>query len=65
MKTINLAAPWSHHTIAVTTDYQAGSHEVADEIFGDAVNAGVHKEEVNGDGTATDRPARATRKVEG
>ena len=61
MKTINLAAPWSHHTIAVTTDYQAGAHEVADEVYAAAVNAGVHTEE--GESDAKAGPPRATRKA--
>lgn len=63
MKTINLAAPWSHHTIAVTTDYHAGTHEVTAEVYDAAVLAGVHKEEVNGDGSATPRSARAAGKA--
>jgi hypothetical protein len=64
MKTINLAAPWSHHTIAVTTDYQAGTHEVTAEVYDAAVLAGVHKEEeVNGDGSATPRSARPAGKA--
>ena len=64
MKTITLAAPWSHHTLPVTTDYQAGTHEVTAEVYDAAVLAGVHKEEeVNGDGSATDRPARPAGKA--
>ena len=65
MKTINLAAPWSHHTIAVTTDYLAGTHEVTGEVYDAAVLAGVHieTEEVNGDGDSAARPARAARKA--
>ena len=65
MKTITLAAPWSHHTLAVTTDYQPGTHEVTDEVYADAVKAGVHieTEEVNGDGSATPRSARAAGKA--
>lgn len=63
MKTINLAAPWSHHTVTVTTDYQAGSHEVADEVHAAAVKAGVHTEE--GEGDAEAGPPRATRKAKG
>ena len=65
MKTIKLAAPWSHHTLPVTTDYPAGTHEVADEVHAAAVLAGVHieAEKDNGDGTATPRPARAARKA--
>ena len=67
MKTITLAAPWSHHTLAVTTDYQPGTHEVSDEVYADAVKAGVHieTEEVNGDGDSAARPARAARKAQG
>lgn len=52
MKTIILAAPWSHHTVPVTTDYQPGTHEVPDEVHAAAVAAGVHtetKEKANGD----------------
>ena len=64
MKTITLAAPWSHHTLAVTTDYQPGTHEVTAEVYDAAVLAGVHKEEeVNGDGDSAARPARAARKA--
>ena len=65
MKTINLAAPWSHHTLAVTTDYQPGTHEVADEVHAAAVLAGVHieAEESHGDGNPAPRPARAARKA--
>lgn len=63
MKVINLAAPWSHHTVPVTTDYQAGSHEVADEVYDAAVAAGVHVEEGNGNGAAKTGPARAARKA--
>ena len=64
MKIITIAAPWSHHTLAVTTDYQPGTHEVSDEVYDAAVLAGVHKEEeVNGDGDSAARPARAARKA--
>lgn len=65
MKAIKLAAPWSHHTLPVTTDYQPGTHQVTDEVHAAAVLAGVHieAEEGHGDGTATDRPARAARKA--
>ena len=65
MKTITLAAPWSHHTLAVTTDYQPGTHEVADEVHAAAVLAGVHieAEESHGDGNPAPRPARAARKA--
>lgn len=67
MKTITLAAPWSHHTLAVTTDYQPGTHEVSDEVYADAVKAGVHieTEEDNGHGNPAPRPARAARKAKG
>ena len=65
MKTINLAAPWSHHTIAVTTDYLAGTHEVTAEVHAAALLAGVHieAEEGHGDGNSAPRPARAARKA--
>ncbi len=63
MKTIKLAAPWSHHTVPVTTDYQAGTHEVTAEVYDAAVLAGVHKEEVNGDGSTTPLPARPAGKA--
>lgn len=65
MKTINLAAPWSHHTVPVTTDYLAGTHEVTGEVYDAAVLAGVHieAEEDNGDGNPAPRPARAARKA--
>ena len=56
MKTINLAAPWSHHTIEVTTDYQPGTHEVPDEVHAAAVAAGVHTEAKE---KANDRRAKA------
>lgn len=67
MKTITLAAPWSHHTLATTTDYQPGTHEVTDEVHAAALLAGVHieTEEVNGDGNPAPRPARAARKAQG
>lgn len=65
MKVINLAAPWSHHTVPVTTDYQAGSHEVADEVYDAAVAAGVHVEEGDGHWHSTHSPARAARKAQG
>ncbi len=64
MKTINLAAPWSHHTVPVTTDYQPGAHGVADEVYDAAVKAGVHKEEGDGNGAATTGQARAARKAQ-
>ena len=65
MKTITLAAPWSHHTLPVTTDYPAGTHEVTDEVHAAAVLAGVHieAEESHGDGNPAPRPARAARKA--
>ena len=65
MKIIKLAASWSHHTLPVTTDYQAGSHEVAGEVYDAAVLAGVHieAEEDNGDGNPEARPARSARKA--
>lgn len=65
MKTITLAAPWSHHTLPVTTDYPAGRHEVTGEVYDAAVLAGVHieAEESHGDGNPAPRPARAARKA--
>lgn len=60
---IKLAAPWSHHTLEVTTDYQAGAHEVSQEVYDAALAAGVHKEEANGDGIATSGAPRAPRKT--
>lgn len=65
MKIITIAAPWSHHTLAITTDYLPGTHEVSDEVYADAVKAGVHieTEEANGDGNPAPRPARAARKA--
>ena len=63
MKTIKLAASWSHHTIAVTTDYQAGAHDVSDEVYTAAVKARVHTEE--GESDAEAGPPRATRKAKG
>lgn len=66
MKTINLAAPWSHHTIAVTTDYPAGSHEVSEAVHAAAVLAGVHtEEEDHGDRIAAPRAPRRAGKAQG
>ena len=65
MKIIIIAAPWSHHTLAITTDYLPGTHEVTDEVHAAAILAGVHieTEEANGDGNPAPRPARAARKA--
>ena len=63
MPTIKLAASWSHHTVPVTTDYVPGEHEVTEEVYADAVKAGVHVEEDNGDRSSTSRPARTARQA--
>lgn len=63
MKTIKLAAVWSHHTVEVTTDYQPGEHSVSQDVYNAAVAAGVHKEESNGDGPTAPREASNTRKA--
>ena len=66
MKTITLTKPWTYHTIPLTIDYPAGTFEVMDAVHDAAVKAGVHVSEQgkeHGDGTATARPARASRKA--
>lgn len=64
MKTITLTRPWTYHTIPLTIDYPAGTFEVADAVHEAAVKAGVHEQEKeHGDGTATARPARTSRKA--
>lgn len=65
MPKIKLTAPWSHHTTPVTTDYQAGEHEVSQEVYDAAVSAGAHKEKANGNGSAKAGPARAADAAEG
>lgn len=32
-KTFTITGPWSHHTLAVTTDYGPGNHNVTQDIF--------------------------------
>lgn len=63
MKTITLAKPWSFHSIETTIDYEAGSHEVRDDIAEAAKAAGVTEGTSDGDGTAADRPAGRSRKA--
>ena len=62
---ITLDAPWSYHTIPLTIDYPAGTHEVSAEVHAAAVKAGVHteKETTDGDGDSTPRKARPSRKA--
>ncbi len=66
MKTINLAAPWTYRTVAVTIDYRAGAHEVAEAVHAAAVLAGVHtEEEDHGDRIAAPRAPRRAGKAQG
>jgi hypothetical protein len=57
MPTITLKAPWTYHTLPVTIEYQAGEHEVSDEIADAAKAAGVTTEQENSDGDANVPPA--------
>ncbi len=58
MPTITLKAPWTYHTLPVTIEYQAGEHEVSDDIAEAAKAAGVITEQENTDGDSN-QPSKA------
>lgn len=63
MNTITLKAAWAFHSIPRTIDYQAGTHEVDDEVFAAASAAGVIEQEDEGnvDGAAKAGASRRSR----
>lgn len=59
MKIINLGVNWSYHSVPMTIDFKAGTHEVEDRIYAAAVKDGVHQESNNGRGSTKASPKGA------